>query len=119
MDGPKRWASLQRNVRCSAFIYITSLRIAGIRETTEKLVSSIKDVMFKLLPPIKMTSADPASWIEAKNIGVVTDSPSVMRKARATMSDDDIFAFANECASHAMSNLCRDVLELPKALSAL
>jgi hypothetical protein len=66
-----------------------------------------------------MTSADPASWTEAKNIGVVTDSPSVMRKARATMSDDDMFAFAYGCASNAMSNLCRDVLKLPKALSAL
>jgi hypothetical protein len=43
----------------------------------------------------------------------------VMRKARAIMMDDDIFTFAYGCASHAMSNLCRDVLKLPKALSAL
>jgi hypothetical protein len=57
--------------------YITSFRIACFRETAEKLVSSIKEVMAKLLPPIAMTSADPASWIEAKNIGIVTDSPSV------------------------------------------
>jgi hypothetical protein len=42
-----------------------------------------------------------------------------MRKARATMLGDDMFAFAYRCASHAMSNLCRDVLKLPKALSAL
>jgi hypothetical protein len=66
-----------------------------------------------------MTSANPASWTEAKNIGVVTDSPSVMCKARATMLGDDMFAFAYEFASHAMSNLCRHVLKLPKALSAL
>jgi hypothetical protein len=35
------------------------------------------------------------------------------------MLDDDMFAIAYECASHAISNLCRDVLKLPKALSAL
>jgi hypothetical protein len=75
--------------------------------------------MAKLLLPIAMTSADPASWTEAKNIGVVTNSPSMMRKARATILDDDKFAFAYGCASHAMSNLCRDVLKLPKALRAL
>jgi hypothetical protein len=99
--------------------FITSFRIAGFRKAAKKLVSSIKDVMAKLLPPIAMTSADPASWIEAKNIGAVTDSPSVMRKARVTMLDDDMLAFAKRCASHAMSNLCRDVLKLPKSLSAL
>jgi hypothetical protein len=54
--------------------YITSFRIAGFLETAEKLVSSIRDVMAELLPPIAMTSADPAPWSEAKNIGVVTDS---------------------------------------------
>jgi hypothetical protein len=101
--------------------YKTSFRIAGFRTTAENLVSSIKNVMVKLLPPIAMTLADSASWTEAKNIGVVTDSPSVMRKARVTMLDDDMFAFAFPfgCASHAMSNLCREVLKLPKALSAL
>jgi hypothetical protein len=75
--------------------------------------------MAELLPSIAMTSTDPAPWIEAKNIAVVTDSPSVMRKARAIMLNEDMFAFAYGCASHAMSNLCRDVLKLPKALSAL
>jgi hypothetical protein len=98
---------------------ITSFRIAGFRETAEKLVSSIKDVMAKLIPPIAITSAYPSSWIKAKNIGVVTDSPSVMRKAHAAMLDDDMFTFAYGCAFHAMSNLCRDVLKMPKALSAL
>jgi hypothetical protein len=98
---------------------ITSFRIAGFRETAEKLVSSIKDVMAKLLPPIAMTSANPASWTEVNNVGVVTDSPSVMRKARATMLDDITFALAYGCASHAKSNLCLDVLKLPKALSSL
>jgi hypothetical protein len=75
--------------------------------------------MAELLPPISMTSADPARWIEAKYIGVVTDPPPVMRKARAIMLDEYVFGFASGCASHAMSNLCRDVLKLPKALSAL
>jgi hypothetical protein len=42
-----------------------------------------------------------------------------MSKAHATMSDEDAFAFAYGCASHAMSNFCRDVLALPKALSTL
>jgi hypothetical protein len=97
----------------------TSFRIAGFRETAENLVSSIKDVIVELLPPIAMNSAVPASWTGAKNIGLVTDSPSVMRKARATMLDNDMFAFAFGSASHAMPNLCRDVLKLPKALSAL
>jgi hypothetical protein len=100
-------------------IYITSFIIAGFSEIAEKLVSSIKDVMAKFLPPISMMSADPASWTEAKNIGIVRESPSVMSKTRATMLDDDMFVFAYECSSHAMSNLCRDVLKLPKALSAL
>jgi hypothetical protein len=55
--------------------YISSFRIAGIRETAEKLVSSIMDVMAELLPPIAKTSADPAPWIEARNIGVVGGLP--------------------------------------------
>jgi hypothetical protein len=41
-----------------------------------------------------------------------------MRKARAIMLDEDMFAFAYGCESHAISNLCRDVPKLPKALSA-
>jgi hypothetical protein len=55
--------------------YKTSFREAGFRETAEKLVSSSNDVMAELLPPIAMTSADPAPWSEAKNIGDVMDSP--------------------------------------------
>jgi hypothetical protein len=95
--------------------YITSFIIAGFRETTEKLVSSVKDVMAKFHPPMAKKSTGSASWTEAKNIGVVTDSPSVMRKAaRATMLDDDIFSFAYGCASHAMSDLCRDALKFPR-----
>jgi hypothetical protein len=43
----------------------------------------------------------------------------VKRKARATILDEDMFAFAYGCTSHAMSNLCRDVLNLTKALNAL
>jgi hypothetical protein len=35
--------------------HITSFRITGSRDTAEKLVSSIKDVIAKLLPPIAMT----------------------------------------------------------------
>jgi hypothetical protein len=35
------------------------------------------------------------------------------------MLGEDIFAFVYGCASHALSNLCRDVLKPPKALSAL
>jgi hypothetical protein len=89
-DGPKRWASLQRNVRCSAPISYDVLYNSRLRETAEKAMSSIKDVMTKLLPPIAMMSADSASWTEAKTIGVVTDSSSVMRKARATMLDDNM-----------------------------
>jgi hypothetical protein len=38
--------------------HITSFRISSFRETAEKLVSSIYDVMAKLLPPTAMTSAD-------------------------------------------------------------
>jgi hypothetical protein len=99
--------------------HITSCSIAGFHKEAEKLVSSIKDVTAELLPPIAIKSADPAPRSEAKNISVVTDSRSVTRKARATMLGEDIFAFVYGCASHAMSNLCRDVLKLPKALSVL
>jgi hypothetical protein len=42
-----------------------------------------------------------------------------MRKARDIMLDEDMFAFAYGCESHAMSNLCRDIPQLPKALSTL
>jgi hypothetical protein len=42
-----------------------------------------------------------------------------MRKARATILGEDMFEFAYGCGSHAMSNLCRDVLKVPKALSTL
>jgi hypothetical protein len=44
--------------------YITSFRIAAFRETAEKPVSSINDVMAELLPPIAVTSAEPSPWIE-------------------------------------------------------
>jgi hypothetical protein len=42
-----------------------------------------------------------------------------MSKGRGTMLDNDMFAFGYGRASHAMSNLYRDVLKLPKVLSAL
>jgi hypothetical protein len=77
------------------------------------------EFMAELLPPIAMMTADHTPWIEAKNIGVVTDSPSVMRKARGTLLDEDMFYFAYWCASHAMSILCRDEFKLPKDFSAL
>jgi hypothetical protein len=58
---PNGWQVFNVTFSAPLPFYVTSFKIAGFRETAEKLVSSNKDVMAKLLSPLAMMSADPAS----------------------------------------------------------
>lgn len=59
------------------------------------------------------------SWRERSNTAFVSDSPIINRSARKKLLEAGVFSFAYGCASHAMNNLCRDILKLPSALRAL
>jgi len=56
---------------------------------------------------------------EPPTTGIVTDLPSVNRSARRKLLEGGYFTFAYGCASHAMKNLCRDILMIPAVLQAL
>jgi hypothetical protein len=52
-------------------------------------------------------------------VAVVTDSPNVMRKARSELLNKSLFAFAHGCASHAMSNLVKNLFTVEDASKGL
>ena len=93
--------------------YLSSFRMAGSRETADALVAKIKEQMALLAVPAGDT------WRDQHNTGIVTDSPNVNLSARRKFLEGGDFTFAYGCASHAMNNLCRDILKIPAALRAL
>ncbi|KAK1859366.1 hypothetical protein I4F81_001963 [Pyropia yezoensis] len=93
--------------------YISSFRLHGDRETDDVLVTKVKEQMALPFMPSGTT------WRDQHNTGIVTDSPNVNRSARRKLIDGGDFTYAYGCASHAMNNLCRDILKLPGACHVL
>lgn len=94
-------------------LFLSYFRLEGSLQTADVLVTKVKEQM------ARVGQARGDSWSNKPMTGIITDSPNFNRSARKKLLDADAFSFAYGCASHAMRNLCRDILKLPSAFKAL
>ncbi|KAH6560886.1 hypothetical protein BASA62_010223 [Batrachochytrium salamandrivorans] len=85
-------------------------------------LTSIKDrLIVALYPPCNRDNDVPDPAIAAADLlwTVCTDNPNVMRLLRKMCVDSGHYTFEFGCSSHAMHNLCKDLLKMAEPRSIL